>query len=145
MRRSDKNLDVINNFILDVTHQNEQDDDNTLHVHRSQDLYKIAKDYIEHDHVDGKGNPYDEGMTREDVAEANEHIQFLSEDEMDEAIMGVAQGFGSEPTVAYSVPKILQILQKRDGMTYDEAREFFEFNIIGAYVGETMPVFIYME
>jgi hypothetical protein len=28
-----------------------------------------------------------------------------------------------------------------DGMSYDEAEEFFEYNQIGAYVGESTPCF----
>ena len=84
-------------------------------------------------------------MTREDIAEINENILFLEEDEMDVAILGLAQGFGSEPTVAYSVPKILEVLMTRDGMSYEDADEFFQFNIIGSYNGECMPVFIYTD
>ena len=32
---------------------------------------------------------------------------------------------------------------ERDEMTYEEAYEFFSYNIIGAWVGEYTPVFIY--
>jgi hypothetical protein len=28
------------------------------------------------------------------------------------------------------------------GMTLEEAREYFEFNVVGAWVGETTPVYI---
>ena len=31
----------------------------------------------------------------------------------------------------------------RDGMTYEEAIEFFEFNIKGSWMGEYTPVYIY--
>lgn len=30
----------------------------------------------------------------------------------------------------------------RDGMTEEEAQEWYEFNILGAYCGEGMPVFL---
>jgi hypothetical protein len=33
----------------------------------------------------------------------------------------------------------------RDGMDYDEAYEFFEFNTLGAYVGEQTPVFVWTD
>jgi len=42
----------------------------------------------------------------------------------------------------YSITKIIEILMKRDKMTEDEAYEFFEFNIVGAYVNEDMPIFL---
>jgi hypothetical protein len=31
---------------------------------------------------------------------------------------------------------------KRDGMTEEEALEYFHFNVVGAYVGKFTPVFI---
>ena len=30
----------------------------------------------------------------------------------------------------------------RDGMSYEDAIEFFDFNMIGAWVGEFTPIFI---
>ena len=32
-----------------------------------------------------------------------------------------------------------------DGMTMDEAEEYFHFNVLGSYVGEYTPVFIYVS
>ena len=31
---------------------------------------------------------------------------------------------------------------KRDGMRPEEAREFFEYNVTGAWVGEETPIFL---
>jgi len=59
----------------------------------------------------------------------------------DEAIMGIVQRAGQEPVILYDTDKILEILISRDEMTEDEAIEFFEFNIIGAWVGEQTPAF----
>jgi hypothetical protein len=67
-------------------------------------------------------------------------LLFLSEEEFDEAILGVSERIGDEPVVAYDKEKILDILS--NSMTADEAWEYFEFNILGAYVGEKTPVFI---
>ena len=33
-------------------------------------------------------------------------------------------------------------MEKRDGMTQEEALEFFEFNVVGAWVGEQTPIFV---
>ena len=65
----------------------------------------------------------------------------LRVDGFDEAILGVCERFGTSPIVAYDVDKCLQILVK-GGMSLEEAREYFEFNILGAWVGEGTPTFI---
>ena len=78
---------------------------------------------------------------REELAgEWDTELLFLSEEEFDEAIIGVSERIGDEPVVAYDKEKILEILST--SMTADEAWEYFEFNILGAYVGEKTPVFI---
>lgn len=75
-------------------------------------------------------------MKREDL----DYEGLLFVDGFDDAIIGVAERIGMEPVVAYSTPKIIEILARE--MTEDEAVEFFEFNILGAYVGERTPVFV---
>lgn len=75
-------------------------------------------------------------MNREDL----DHEGLLFADGFDEAILGVAERIGMEAVVAYSTPKIIEILSR--DMTEDEALEYFEFNILGAYVGERTPIFI---
>jgi hypothetical protein len=47
--------------------------------------------------------------------------------------------------VVYSIERMLQILIDRDGMSMEEAIEFFDFNIGGAYVGEMTPVYVWTE
>jgi hypothetical protein len=66
----------------------------------------------------------------------------LTADGLDDAILGIAHRAGAAPLVAYSTSQCLQILMDRDGMSYDEASEFFEFNIVGAFVGPGTPVFV---
>jgi len=63
-------------------------------------------------------------------------------DGLESAIIGVTDEFGTGRRVLYSKDKILQILQERDGMTWDEAEEFFDYNIKGGYFGEQNPVFL---
>ena len=62
MKKSTNNLDVIKNFILHVTHSSDEDS-NTLVNLTVAELYQMANDYIEEDHVDGKGNPEDHIVT----------------------------------------------------------------------------------
>ena len=42
--------------------------------------------------------------------------------------------------VVYSVDKILGILSEE--MSEEEAREFYEYNILGAYMGEMTPIYV---
>jgi len=51
--------------------------------------------------------------------------------------------YDTKGRVVYPVDSILETLMERDGMTYEEAREYFDFNIDGAYVGEYTPIYIY--
>ena len=66
----------------------------------------------------------------------------LTADGFDDAIIGLAYRAGSEPLVAYSISQCVQVLMDRDGMTYDEAVEYFNFNVVDAYVGEGTPIFV---
>jgi len=80
---------------------------------------------------------------RETLAEEwDTELFFLSEEEFDEAIIGVSERIGNEPVVAYDTTKIVEILILNHSMSVDEAYEYFEFNILGAYVGERTPTFI---
>ena len=79
-------------------------------------------------------------MTREDIAEINPDA--LMCDGFDDAIIGMAERINLGPVVAYSVSKILDIMIERDGMSYEDALEFYDYNIVGAWMGENTPVFI---
>ena len=65
----------------------------------------------------------------------------LEADGLEDALIGTGWQF-IQALMVYSVKKVLAILMTRDGMSYEEAREFFEFNIVGAYVGPGTPVFV---
>ena len=47
--------------------------------------------------------------------------------------------------VVYSIERMLQILIDRDGMSMEDAIEYFSFNIGGAYVGEMTPMYVWTE
>jgi hypothetical protein len=65
----------------------------------------------------------------------------MTADGFEDCIMGICYRFGSSPHVVYSRPKIIQKLIS-DGLTEEEAEEHFDFNIAGAWVGESTPGFI---
>jgi|TARA_A100001391_G_scaffold160299_1_gene118875 hypothetical protein len=65
-------------------------------------------------------------------------------DGFDDAIIGFTELWGKEGyIVVYDASKMFQTLMGRDGMTAEEATEYFEFNIQGAYVGEDTPIYVW--
>ena len=64
--------------------------------------------------------------------------EFLKADGFDEAIIGVSEDFNQPIRLIYSVKKCLDILMK--DMKYEDAIEYFNFNVSGSYVGEKTPV-----
>jgi hypothetical protein len=41
------------------------------------------------------------------------------------------------------VHECINILIEKDGMTEEQAMEYFDFNVVGAWMGETTPIFLY--
>lgn len=67
-----------------------------------------------------------------------EYENVLICDGFDDAIIGI------EPTTSrlvYDVDKIIETLISQ-GMDREEAIEYYEFNIVGSYVGELTPIFV---
>ena len=62
-------------------------------------------------------------------------------DGFEEAFVGIGQQFTTHFAV-YDHGRCVQILVERDGMTEEEAEEFMEFNVTGAWVGKGTPVFL---
>lgn len=67
--------------------------------------------------------------------------EILLADGLDEAFLGICERMGQEPVAAYDQNKCISIFMEQ-GMTEEEAEEFFEYNTIGAWVGDRTPVFI---
>ena len=63
-------------------------------------------------------------------------------DGLDDAIIGVTEEFGNGPRVLYSKDKILEIFINRDGMSFEESIDFYNFNVLGLYAGEQNPIFL---
>jgi hypothetical protein len=79
-------------------------------------------------------------MTREQISEWNPDALIC--DGFDDAIIGMAERINLGPVVAYSVDKIINIMIERDGMTYEEAMEYYDYNILGSWMGDNTPIFI---
>ena len=71
----------------------------------------------------------------------NEQDKLMCMDGYDDCIVGIVEQFGKPPILCYN--KLL-VIQKMidDGSSYEEAEEYFEYNQIGAYVGEFTPCFL---
>lgn len=61
MKNSERNLLVLENFILHLTHCSDEREPSFREpqTYTPEELYRVAYDYIEIDHVDGKENPED--------------------------------------------------------------------------------------
>jgi hypothetical protein len=70
---------------------------------------------------------------------SEEHPDLLTLDGFDEAVLGVVERAGLL-AVCYDRNKILEILMR--DMNHEEAVEYYEFNILGAYMGEHTPVYL---
>jgi hypothetical protein len=67
----------------------------------------------------------------------------LLADGLENAFMGIGRQF-THPIAIYSYKKTLKCL-KGMGMTTEDAEEYFQFNIAGAFVGDQTPVFLQDE
>jgi hypothetical protein len=84
----------------------------------------------------------DGDMTPEKImAELSEiDPEMMLVDGFEEAVIGYVTMF-TKTVALYDRAKCLDILMKRDGMDYSGAIEFFDHNVIGAYVGQLTPAF----
>lgn len=74
-----------------------------------------------------------------------EEVSYMQADGFESALLGVGNQFGSSghlDIAVYSFSKCVDVLMDRDGMDYSEAIEYMDFNVLGAYLGPGMPVFL---
>ena len=78
----------------------------------------------------------------------NEHEIYdglLVMDHFDDCIIGVVKGIDNEDKICYSYQCIIAKLIRDDEMEEEDAIEYFEYNMMGAYVGENTPCFLFTE
>jgi len=75
---------------------------------------------------------------REDIAEENPEALFA--DGLDDALIGMARRCGQPTLAVYDYEKAVGIFMARDGMTYEDAVEWMEFNVVGAWMGPHTPL-----
>lgn len=68
-------------------------------------------------------------------------------DGLNDAIIGPAMVWTKSGhhvgVLVYNAEVIRNILMSRDGMNFEEAREFIEFNIENAYIGADTPILVW--
>jgi len=72
----------------------------------------------------------------------------LKIDGHDDAVIGPALIWGNGERISvlvYNAESIRSTLVFRDGMTAEEAREYIEFNIEGAYMGPDTPILVWPD
>lgn len=82
-------------------------------------------------------------MTRGDLDKlADDHgLDITVADGFDDAIVGIATRYGwDRPVVVYDRKKVLEIIGK--DADPEAAMEHFQFNVIGAWVGEGTPIYL---
>tara|TARA_R110001592_G_scaffold82565_2_gene244456 strand:+ start:111 stop:368 length:258 start_codon:yes stop_codon:yes gene_type:complete len=67
-------------------------------------------------------------------------MEILLADGFDDAFIGIGQQF-SKFMAVYDKLKCIEILSDQ-GMSEEEAEEYMDYNVTGAYMGENTPVFI---
>ena len=60
----------------------------------------------------------------------------------DPCLVGIGYRFKDGPLAVYDINKVLKVLQTRDGMSEEGSEEFFQFNIVGGWLGDGTPMFI---
>lgn len=80
-------------------------------------------------------------MTLVDILERLDRAEetALTADGFDDCVIGLAYQF-NQPLVVYSKQKIITQLMK--DMSGEDALEYFDFNMAGAYMGESTPLFM---
>ncbi len=63
-------------------------------------------------------------------------------DGYDDCVIGILERFGMEPIVLYDKDKIIDKLIDGDCDGYEGAVEYYEFNQLGAWVGDKTPGFL---
>ena len=66
----------------------------------------------------------------------------LKWDGFDSAIIGVGERNNTDSMIVYDYDKMINILVTRDSMTHEEAEEYLDFNVIGAWIGDTTPIIV---
>ena len=72
-----------------------------------------------------------------------EDEKLVKADGLEDAIIGVGSRMNMPDVLIYSYNKCVKIFMEKEGWTHEEAVEWMDFNVVGAWVGETTPIFVH--
>ena len=78
-------------------------------------------------------------MSLLEILEVYQDEELLMVDGFDEAVIGVE---ALKMRLVYDINKMRTILVERDKMTFEEAMDFLDHNVLGSYVGEQTPIYV---
>jgi hypothetical protein len=73
------------------------------------------------------------------INESYPDLEILLADGFDSAFLGIGQQFNTFFAI-YDKRKCINLLSEE--MNPEEAEDYFDFNVVGAYVGKNTPVFV---
>lgn len=81
-----------------------------------------------------------EATFRPTTQQADEEDDILVYNGLEEALIGTVYRCGMEgPCAVYDYELLVDVFTQRDGMTYEEAVEYIDFNIVGLFIGARTP------
>lgn len=78
-------------------------------------------------------------IDQEHLMEILEEEECLTADGFDDALVGCT--YGSNVVAVYDINKMVEVLIC-EGMDYDDAVEFLDYNVVSAHMGEKTPLYI---
>lgn len=69
--------------------------------------------------------------------------EHASWDGFDDAILGIAERCSQEAVLLYDYESMIDVLMHRDGLNRENAEEYLQFNVIGAWIGDQTPLVFY--
>lgn len=81
-------------------------------------------------------------MNREQLMDVLADEECLTADGFEDALVGCS--YGGNVVAVYDINKMIAVLVN-EGMDSDDAIEYLDYNVVGAYVGEKTPIYICLD
>ena len=78
-------------------------------------------------------------IDKEQLMEILAEEECLTADGFEDALVGCT--YGANVVAVYDINKMIEVLVE-EGMEYEDAVEFLDYNVVGAYVGDKTPQYI---
>ncbi len=78
-------------------------------------------------------------IDKEHLMEILEEEECLTADGFDDALVGCT--YGANVVAVYDINKMVEILMN-EGTDYEDAVEFLDYNVVGAYLGDKTPLYV---